>query len=108
MREEELCARPDRHFADPLDVLDRDGIEYEVRLRILQSWLSRIASGEAERGSRSEVEGAIVALQTRSKLKLDTPGGQPRTTTYGGVERSNLRVHALQRVFHRMRRMFRP
>jgi hypothetical protein len=98
---------PDRHFEDALSVADRDDLDYEARLDMLQTWLSRIAAGKAIQGSQAEVEGAIIALQGRSKLKMDTPEEQPQTTTYGGVERSNLREYGLRRLLARLRRILR-
>lgn len=89
---------PDLHFADPLEVVESDDLDYEFRLGILQAWLSRVAGGQAVRGTREELEGAILALQARSKLKVDMPKEQPQTTTYGGVERSDLRSYSLMRL----------
>lgn len=106
---EETAAReePDRHFAEALSIVNREDLDYLTRLEMLQTWLARISDGTAVRGSREEIEGAILALQSRAKLKMDTPEDQPRTTTYGGVERSNLRRYALRRLFERLRRVFR-
>jgi hypothetical protein len=98
---------PDRHFPTPLALVDRDDIAYETRLDMLQTWLSRHAEGAAARGSRSEIEGAILALEARAKLKTDTPQGQPVTTTYGGVARSDLRDYGLRRLLARLRGVFR-
>lgn len=98
---------PDRHFEDPLTLVDRDEIAYETRLDMLQTWLARLADGAAARGSRDEIEGAILALEARSKLKIDTPEEQPGTTTYGGVARSNLRDYGLRRLLARLRGVFR-
>ena len=98
---------PDRYFADPVSIVDRGDLDYLTRLEMLQTWLARISDGNAVRGNREEVEGAILALQSRSKLKMDTPEEQPEITTYGGVERSNLRRYALRRLLGRLRRHFR-
>ncbi|MFW5642001.1 MAG: hypothetical protein ACOCY0_04460 [Roseicyclus sp.] len=98
---------PDRAFDDPLSIVNRQDLGYETRLHMLQTWLARLARGDALRGSREEVEGAIFALQSRSKLKQDTPEEQPQTTTYGGVERSNLRRDAMRRMIARWRGYFR-
>jgi len=97
---------PDRHFADALSIVNREDLNYLTRLELLQTWLARISDGDAVRGTRDEVEGAIVALQSRSKLKMDTPEDQPATTTYGGVERSNLREYSFRRLVERLRRLF--
>lgn len=98
---------PDRHFQDPLSLVDRDEIAYETRLDMLQTWLARLAEGKSARGSREEIEGAILALEARSKLKTDTPEDQPGTTTYGGVKRSDLRDYGLRRLLARLRSVFR-
>ena len=98
---------PDRYFESALAVADSDHLDYEVRLDMLQRWLSRIAHGEAVRGNRKEVEGAIIALQARSKFKSDTPEEQPQTTTYGGVKRSDLRRYSLRRLLKRLGTVFR-
>ncbi|MBF9029760.1 hypothetical protein HKCCE3408_05070 [Rhodobacterales bacterium HKCCE3408] len=98
---------PDAYFADPMEIVDRDELDYEYRLDLLQSWLSRLADGRASRGTQTELEGAILALQARSKLKVDTPEGQPDTTTYGGSDRSNLRAYGLQRMLLWLKARFR-
>lgn len=99
--------RPDMWFDEPLDLVDRTDLDYEIRLDMLQRWQARIAAGQATRGTAEEVEGAIFALQARSKLKTDTPEEQPTTTTYGGVERSDLRRYGLWRVVERLRGVLR-
>lgn len=106
---QQISARdePDRHFADALSIVNRTDLDYLTRLEMLQRWLARLSDGEAVQGSRKEVEGAILALQSRSKLKTDMPDEQPVTTTYGGVERTNLRHYAVRRVLDRIRRVFR-
>ena len=45
--------QPDRHFEDPLTLVDRDDIAYEMRRDMLQTWLSRVAEGDAARGPRA-------------------------------------------------------
>ena len=106
---QETLAReePDRHFPDALSIVNRCDLDYLTRLEMLQAWLARISDGEAVGGRREDIEGAILALQSRSRLKVDTPEDQPKTTTYGGVERSNLRRYALQRLLERLHRPFR-
>lgn len=98
---------PDRHFAEALSIVNREDLDYLVRLDMLQTWLVRVADGTAVHGSKKEIEGAILALQSRSKLKMDTPPEQPETTTYGGVERSDLREYGFQRLLNRLRGAFR-
>jgi hypothetical protein len=99
--------KPDRHFAEPMSIVNRDDLDYLTRLDMLQTWLTRVSHGKAEKGSPEKIQGAIVALESRAKLKMDTPENQPQTTTYGGVERSDLRVHAIRRMFERLGATFR-
>lgn len=99
--------KPDLYYTNALSLADRGDLDYEVRLEMLQTWLARIADGRAVRGTQHELEGAILALQARAKLKMDTPDGQPETSTYGGVERSNLRLYGARHLLRRLRRVFR-
>ena len=84
-----------------------DDLDYLTRLDMLHTWLARISEGKALSGSRQEIEGAIIALQARSKLKTDMPDDQPGTTTYGGVERSNLKRYAIHKLLERLRGFYR-
>jgi hypothetical protein len=98
---------PDKYYADALSLANREDLDYLTRLDMLQTWLARIADGKAHRGSRKEIEGAIIALQSRSKLKTDMPEDQPANTTYGAVERSNLKRYAFRRLLERLRGFYR-
>lgn len=95
------------HFDSALSLVDRGDIDYEDRLHMLQGWRDRIADGTAVRGTRDEVEGAIIALQARSNLRMDTPEGQPKTTTYGGVAPTNFRIYSLRLLIEELRRALR-
>ncbi|MEQ9257636.1 MAG: hypothetical protein RIG84_00915 [Roseovarius sp.] len=99
--------RPDLCFDDPMDLVDSEEIAHETRLDMLQTWLAHLAEGKAGNGTREDVKGAIYALQARSKLKTDMPREQPAVTTYGGVERSNLKRYGFWRVLRRLSGAFR-
>jgi hypothetical protein len=105
--ENTLKTRPDTCFDAPAAVTDREDLQYETRLEILQKWRARLAEGSANRGTRAQVDSAIKALQARAKLKMDTPEEQPETTTYGGVDRSDLRQYGARRLAKKLRGTFR-
>lgn len=98
---------PDEHFEDVLTLVNREDIDYETRLDMLQNWLAGISDGTAIQQTREDVQGAIFALQAKSELKQDMPEEAPQTTTYGGVRRSNLRTYGARRLVKRLRGLIR-
>ncbi len=71
-QENSAWVEPQRHFPDALSFFNRGDLDYLPRLEMLQAWLARISDGDAVRGEREEVEGAIIALQSPLKLKMVT------------------------------------
>lgn len=98
---------PDEHFDTPMAIVEAEEYSHEQRLDMLQLWLSRLAEGEAAHGDRTEVEGALLALQSRAKLKLDEPEEAPEVHNYGVVERTDFRRYGVRGMIERFRGMFR-
>jgi len=91
--------RPDAEFDDPMKLVDFEEVTHDERLDLLQTWLARVADGRAMHGSREEVEGAILALEARAKLKTDPPPDAPLTHNYGVVQRTDHRDYGLWTFF---------
>jgi len=83
--------------------VNRGELEYLPRIEMLQAWLERVSDGDAVRGKREVVEGAIIELQSPLKLKMDTLKDHTENTTFEAVERSDVRQHAFCRVLTRLR-----
>lgn len=90
-----MWTAPWETFVEPTEIVDETRLEYAFRLRLLQHWLSLIASGTEGAGRREDVEAAIFALEARAKLKTDAPEDAPAVHNYGGVQRSDLRTYSL-------------
>lgn len=72
------------HFDQPDDVLDRDDLDYENKLDILQRWRSELRrEGEGKHGEELDrIDDAIMRLQTEITLDPDKPKGAPSRKGY--------------------------
>lgn len=70
-------------FENPMQVVDRTDLAYEVRLAVLQEWQARLAQSGSDEDRRNAVLGAIHALEMGAEVQDDAPEDAPEHFGYG-------------------------